>query len=114
MVDDARRISEDARREIDAVERSAHLREMSKRAFGAQARLEVALAVMEHGGHVTNEYLRGMLGLSQSTVHGELADLEALGVVSRVPGTVGRTVYYRAKPHPFWEFCRRLADEAAR
>lgn len=114
ILGDVNRVSTDARQEIEGIERRARLRDRSKLAFGTQARLEIALAVLEHGGHVTNETLRRLLGLPQSTVHMELRDLEALGVIVRVPQTTGRTVYYRPVPHPFWELCRNLADPAVR
>lgn len=111
MVDDGYSLTSEARRELKGVQERARLRDQSKLAFGTQSRLEIALAILQHGGLVTNEIVRGAASYSQSTTHVELTSLEKLGLIVRVSRGTGRTVYYRAVAHPFWDLCRRLAAD---
>jgi hypothetical protein len=91
-----------------------HVRRLSKQLFGGQYRLEIAAALTE-GEVVTLTTFAATVGAppSVSSVAKELATLEHVGLLRRLPPVAGmRSVYLEPVSTPFWDACRQLVRMA--
>jgi hypothetical protein len=84
----------------------ARVREHSKRMFGNQDRLEVAVAVARVAlGRVNATDLSRDVALAVNRVRAQLLALEALGLLTTVPTDDGRRVFLRVDDTDrFWSF----------
>jgi hypothetical protein len=84
------------------------LREVSRRTFGKQHRLEVAAAATAQEPPIWSRRLARSLGIGDNQAAAELASLEALGALQRFPAEHDRRKIFQPVSHPIWGFAREL------
>lgn len=82
---------------------------LSRTLFGQAHRLSVMVAIARGDGVVNPSDLASGLGLVQSSIQLPMRDLEAAGLISRLPTSVGRTYFTRSKSK-VWEWAEELVS----
>jgi len=86
----------------------AAVQRLSKVIFGQVHRLAVMVGIAHSDGIVNPGELAATLGFAaQSSVQGPLRDLEAAGLISRLPNSGGKT-FYRRNTSLVWDWVQQL------
>jgi DNA-binding MarR family transcriptional regulator len=88
---------------------------MSRQLFGNQDRLVVAAAVAgAEPGTIYAHSLAEQLGMTDNRVGPQLGNLEAAGLLVRLPKVGGeRRVYFERVDSTFWNLCAEFVEEIA-
>jgi hypothetical protein len=84
------------------------LRDVSRRVFGKQHRLEIAAIVTAQEPPVWSRRLARSLEIGENQAASEIGNLASLGALQRFPAEHDRRKIYQPVPHPIWDFSREL------